>query len=420
MNTPPRSPYDTDTDAVPPEPRDPAHANPYLDRRADTPGPDLDAAAPTLRTEEQQRLNRKALLFLGGIVLLLMLLAVLVLRGNKDDAPAPQQTASIDVPTLTDAEQLPSPASPMASMPADPIALEPMEEVSLSPPLPPPPPPDYGPSYDAGPTVPSEPRALTLMERRMGAVGGESSPESAVLGGAANSEEYANTMLAQAQAQQAAPAQTPVQAQATRPTSARVLGNRDALLVRGTYLRCVLETRIVTDYEGFTSCILNEPVYSINGRRLLLPKGSKILGSYRGEANGPRIAVVWDRITTPTGLDVNMSSPGIDNLGGAGHPGHYTNHWPSKIASALLVSLISDAFKYGAAENGPRTTRITDGGTIVDAPFESNTARTMDRMANEIISRNLRRPATVTINQGSVVAVYVARDVDFASVLSRR
>lgn len=418
MNTPPGNPYEQGAPGPAPE-----SSNPYLNQRTTAPAPDLDAAAPSLRTEEQQRLNRKALLFLGGIVLLLMMLAALVLRGdNKDDAPAPD-TASVNVPTLADVEQLPPPTAPVTTMPADPIALQPMEDTSLSPPLPPPPM-DTGPTYDAGPTAPPEPRPLTLLERRMGAVSSETSPEAALLGGAANSEEYANNAMAQAQAlsaaQAASQAQTPVEAQATRPTSARVLGNRDALLVRGTYLRCVLETRIVTDNEGFTSCILSEPVYSINGRRMLLPKGSKILGSYRGEANGPRIQVVWDRITTPTGLDVAMSSPGIDNLGGAGHPGHYTNHWPSKVASALLVSLISDAFKYAAAENGPRTTTITDGGTIIDSPFESNTARTMDRMANEIISRNLRRPATVTINQGSVVAVYVARDVDFSGVLARR
>ena len=59
--------------------------------------------------------------------------------------------------------------------------------------------------------------------------------------------------------------------------------NPDTLLVRGTYIRCVLETRIITDVDGFTSCIVTEPVYSINGHKLLLPKGSKALGRYQGE-----------------------------------------------------------------------------------------------------------------------------------------
>jgi type IV secretion system protein VirB10 len=35
------------------------------------------------------------------------------------------------------------------------------------------------------------------------------------------------------------------------------------------------------------------------------------------------------------------------------------------------------------------------------------------------LDRSVNRPATVTINQGSVVNVYVAKDVDFSAVLPR-
>lgn len=58
-------------------------------------------------------------------------------------------------------------------------------------------------------------------------------------------------------------------------SNASYIRSPDALLVQGTYLRCVLETRIITDIAGYTSCLLTEPVYSINGRNLLLPKGSR-------------------------------------------------------------------------------------------------------------------------------------------------
>ena len=63
-------------------------------------------------------------------------------------------------------------------------------------------------------------------------------------------------------------------------SSAQFIRHPDTLLVRGTYIRCVLETRIITDIPGFTSCVVTEPVYSINGRTLLLPKGSKLSGRY--------------------------------------------------------------------------------------------------------------------------------------------
>ena len=47
-------------------------ANPYYGHAQAEAAPDLDASAPQLRSAEEQRLNRKALLFLGGILVLLL------------------------------------------------------------------------------------------------------------------------------------------------------------------------------------------------------------------------------------------------------------------------------------------------------------------------------------------------------------
>ena len=115
-----------------------------------------------------------------------------------------------------------------------------------------------------------------------------------------------------------------------------------------------------------------------------------------------------------------MSSPGIDGLGGAGHPGQYDAHWGQRLSSALMISLLADAFKYAAAEYGPEQTTVSQTGVEVQSPYESATARTMERIANDAATESMRRPATVTINQGSLVNVYVAKDVDFTNVLPRR
>jgi type IV secretion system protein VirB10 len=208
----------------------------------------------------------------------------------------------------------------------------------------------------------------------------------------------------------------------TKPLSpvsnAEALQHPNVLMVRGTYIRCVLETHIVTDVPGFTSCVVTEPVYSVNGKRLLLPKGSKALGKYETEPNGDRIAVIWDRIITPTGIDVTMASPGIDSLGGAGHPGYVDMHWGERISSALLISMFSDAFKYAAAQSGPNSTTVGANGTVVQSPYQSNTAQTLQDLAQQSVRRSANRPPTVSINQGTIVTVYVARDVDFSSVVA--
>ncbi|KAF1707051.1 TrbI/VirB10 family protein [Pseudoxanthomonas sacheonensis] len=385
--------------------------NPYYASQQSAAPPDLDANAPQLRSNDLQKLNRKALLFLAGIVVLLIVAAVWMFKNatsSKDEVAKPREEKVV-IP------ELPSNTEPPAAEQAAPIEVEQYAAEPNVPPLPAEPAPSYSQSapYNDAPQGPREP---TLMERRM-SNGGANNGEGTQANGQRQQDSYMQAMLATMPGNQAnGGAQQNGQSEAT---SAQYINRPDALLVRGTYIRCVLETRIVTDIPGFTSCVVTEPVYSINGRSLLLPKGSKISGKYNNSgATGPRVAVIWDRITTPNGIDVNMASPGVDNLGGAGHPGDYNAHWGSRIASALLISLISDAFSYAAAENGPRTTTISNGN-VLETPFESTTARTMERLANQALDKSINRPPTVTINQGTVVNVYVSKDVDFTGVLAR-
>ncbi|AVO30925.1 TrbI/VirB10 family protein [Stenotrophomonas maltophilia] len=388
-----------------------AQSNPYFGTSQAEPAPDLDAAAPQLRSAEEQRLNRKALLFLGGIVVLLVAMGFLLFRKGQDDkeaastAPEVARSSTPELPNVSTPEPAPSVAQPA------PIPM-------LPPPEPMPAQSSLSMDRDPGP------RGPTLAERRMGGnsgMVGTGDAQSSPGGQPPGMDEYARMMAQQMGGngqQTAAPTRVRRGPDVDDVSSASFIRSPDALLVRGTYLRCVLETRIITDIAGYTSCLVTEPVYSINGRNLLLPKGSKIYGAYGGGPTGKRVEVIWDRITTPNGIDVAMSSPGVDQLGGAGHPGQYSAHWGSRIASALMISLLADAFKYAAAEHGPETTTVANNGMTIQSPYESATARTMERLANDALSQ--RRPPTVTINQGTIVNVYVAKDVDFTNVLHPR
>ena len=401
-----QSPYGSASGAAPE-----ASSNPYFGNTQAGPAPDLDASAPQLRSAEEQRLNRKALLFLGGIVVLLVAMGFLLFRKGQEDKDAP---ADVNKTARAVTPELPT-AAPPPQAAADPI--------QMVPPLPPPPPLDSTPLFvPQSDSAREMDRGPTLLDRRIGSgsgVGGGDGQDGNGGNGGRGMDEYTRAMLAQLPNNQAAPAKVRRGPDVEDVSNASYIRSPDALLVRGTYLRCVLETRIITDIAGYTSCLVTEPVYSINGRNLLLPKGSKIYGAYGGGPTGKRVEVIWDRITTPNGIDVAMSSPGVDQLGGAGHPGQYSAHWGSRIASALMISLIADAFKYAAAEHGPESTTVASNGFAVRSPYESATARTMERLANEALSEG-RRPPTVTINQGTIVNVYVAKDVDFTSVLNPR
>ena len=206
---------------------------------------------------------------------------------------------------------------------------------------------------------------------------------------------------------------------------AQRLSNPDYLLTRGTYVRCTLETRLVSSIPGFATCIVNEPVYSTTGRHIVIPKGSRVSGEYRpGSSETGRAAVIWDRVLTPDHLDISLSSPGIDGLGGAGHPGHVDRHCGVRIGSALLISLMSDVIQVQANRLVPddaRTTTTLSGvnGTVVQQvnPYQTQTAATLQRAAQDSLQQLANTPTTVTINQGQLINIYTSRDIDFSTVL---
>ena len=428
----PNNPYQPDegneNEHVPPQrddrAADPLANNPYSNPQRQTEAPDLDAGAPQLRSVEMTRMNRRAMMFLAAIIVLVVILGIWVLKSSHrgDDKPKPREE------TLT----VPQAPAPVPQMPVQtarqvPKLPQPIQLSSAPPPTPVP----------LKAAAPAGPRGPTLMERRMlgdnaaqagdanglsgmGGGGGAGGPQPpAGFGPAPRQGQGDNWSRAPGlSGQQHAPLNSPVGLPDV--SSATPLYSPDTMMQRGTYIRCVLETRIISDIPGFTSCIVTEPVYSFNGKRLLLPKGSKVLGKYDSGPTGDRMAVIWDRILTPTGIDVNMASPGIDNLGGAGHPGYLNSHWASRVGSALLISMLSDAFSYEAAKHGPQTETVGVGsGTVTATPFQSNTAQTLQTLAQQAVREAANRPATVTINQGTTLYVYVAKDVDFSGVVAR-
>lgn len=206
----------------------------------------------------------------------------------------------------------------------------------------------------------------------------------------------------------------------------QALANADFVLTRGTFIRCTLETKVVSTLPGMTSCIVTEPIYSANGRRLLIDKGSKVTGEYKyADENYDRIGIVWTRVLTTTGLDVRIDSQGTDALGGTGVPGHYDGHWGERIGAAMLVSLLADAIDAGAQkfandqELRGRSTTIYGGGYVAERvdPWQSATADTAKKAATEMLARSANRKATVTVLNGTVISIFAARDVDFSSVM---
>jgi type IV secretion system protein VirB10 len=215
---------------------------------------------------------------------------------------------------------------------------------------------------------------------------------------------------------------------AVKRGAVEALANADFILTRGTFIRCSLETKVVSTLAGMTSCIVTEPIYSVNGRRLLIDKGSKVTGEYKyADEHYDRVGIVWTRILTTTGLDVRIDSAGTDALGGTGVPGEYNGHWGERIGSAFLVSMLADAVDIGAQKfaeregvNGQSTAQYDSDGRLASVrvdPWSSQTVETAKKAATDMLARSANRKATVTVLNGTVVNIFAARDVDFSTVM---
>ncbi len=147
---------------------------------------------------------------------------------------------------------------------------------------------------------------------------------------------------------------TPIETASVR---ASMMPNRNLLLSKGTFIECILETKVDTTVPGMTSCVIPRNIYSANGKTLLLERGSKAVGEYKGAVeNGlNRIFVLWTQIQTPNGVRINLNSPSTDALGGAGLSGEIDFHWWRRFGNALLFTLIQDGFDFGMSKK-PKTT----------------------------------------------------------------
>jgi type IV secretion system protein VirB10 len=206
-----------------------------------------------------------------------------------------------------------------------------------------------------------------------------------------------------------------LQGSATPRVAASMLGNRSLTLPKGTAFTCALKTRVISAVSGLVGCQVQRNVYSDDGRVLLIERGSHLDGEYRIATVRPgtvRIPVLWTRIRTPNGVTVDVESPGTGPLGESGIDGHVDNRWTERIGAAMLLSLIDDSVKLIIQNQANRSDDAGNADTIV---LPSTTANT-SKLAEKVLDSTINIPPLIHQNQGGIVGIYVARDVDFSSV----
>ena len=168
-------------------------------------------------------------------------------------------------------------------------------------------------------------------------------------------------------------------------------------VTQGTLIPAVLETAIDTDVPGFTRAIVSQDVRSYDGRRILVPRSSRLIGQYQsGLQNGQKRAyVIWTRLIRPDGVSVALQSPATDFAGNTGLPGKVDNHFFKRFGSAMLLSVI-----------GGLSTVASGGSSVVLGGGGGAAAAAINQGSNI--------GPTVRVSQGEPIRVFTARDLDFS------
>lgn len=203
--------------------------------------------------------------------------------------------------------------------------------------------------------------------------------------------------------------------------SANRIGDLSTTLLQGKIIHVVLETALNTDLPGTLRAIVSRDVYAEMGDNVLIPKGSRMIGSYAATvARGQnRIAISWNRIIRPDGVSINIDSQAADQFGRSGMSGDINNRYKEIVANALLSSFLS----VGTIIMGELLTdtdglvqTTTDGGNVLNSGMASD--YTLQRLGSdlanttqELLQGAIKTNPTITVPQGTRITVFVNQDL---------
>ena len=184
------------------------------------------------------------------------------------------------------------------------------------------------------------------------------------------------------------------------------LANRETIVPQGTLIPAVLETAFDSTRPGLARALVSRGISNLAGNRILIPRGSRLFGTYQGEiASGQnRAQIQWNRLVRPDGVVIAIDSPAADRLGRTGIKGRVNTHFLERFGNALLQSSI-EIGKIAASRSINDTVIVSFPGNV-------------EQVGAQIVGEAPK--PTLTLRQGTRIAVFVARDLDFTAVEGRR
>ena len=173
-------------------------------------------------------------------------------------------------------------------------------------------------------------------------------------------------------------------------------------IYEGSFLEAALVTQLSGDFPGPVLAVVSVPFYSADRQRILVPRGTRVLGTAQAVANQDqaRLAVSFHRLILPDGRWISLEFHGLNQLGEGALKDRVDRHYFSMFAAVGAVGVLSGLT---AARGNPY-----EGGV---AGFRAGAGQGLGQAATRILDRFLNRLPNIAIRAGHRLRVWFTSDV---------
>jgi type IV secretion system protein VirB10 len=178
------------------------------------------------------------------------------------------------------------------------------------------------------------------------------------------------------------------------------------LLLAQTIIPAALLTAVSSNLPGPVSAQVTRNVYdSLTGRTVLIPQGSKLIGTYDSQVafGQKRVLLAWDRVIFPDGRSLQLDRlVGADAAGRSGLVDKTNAHWGVMGKAALLSSVLGVGAALGSDEDSDIARALRQG--VQD---------TVNQTGQQVVRKQLDVQPTLSLRAGLPLTILVTRDIVF-------
>ncbi len=194
-------------------------------------------------------------------------------------------------------------------------------------------------------------------------------------------------------------------------------------VMAGGVIPAVLVSGINSDLPGPILAQVSQNVYdTASGHSLLIPQGSRLIGSYHSSASygQSRVQISWDRLIFPNTSSMDIPSmPGTDQAGYAGFRDEVNNHYGRTFGTAAMMSLISagqavgQMAAFGGGTYGPLGYSQQNQWAMASQMAGSSASSQFGSVGQRAIEQGISSGPTLEIRPGYEFNVMVTEDLAF-------